>query len=101
MSHLFHFLSNQFINNRAIYILTVFKRKDEKCLKWLNNSITNNKAVQAALDIRGFDIRDFDYSRFIFCDQNLVFAVFPCFPLTIRVFLIELRLKHEFFTSKY
>jgi hypothetical protein len=34
------------------------------------------KYVQAALVIRGFAIRGFDYSRFIFCSQNLIFAVF-------------------------
>jgi len=30
--------------------------------------------VQAALAIRGFIIRGFDYSRFAFCSQNLIFA---------------------------
>ncbi len=33
--------------------------------------------VQAALVIRGFAIRGFDYSRFIICSQNSLFAVFP------------------------
>ena len=33
-------------------------------------------SVQVALVIRGFAIRGFDYSRFAFCYQNLIFVVF-------------------------
>jgi hypothetical protein len=43
------------------------------------------KIIQAALVIRGFGIRGFDYSRFGFCNQNLLFAVFPSIIRGLRL----------------
>ncbi len=49
--------------------------------------------VQAALVIRGFGIRGFDYPRIDFRYQNLLFAVFFHFLLIIRGFCTEILIK--------
>jgi hypothetical protein len=54
--------------------------------------------VQAALVIRGFGIRGFDYSRFLFCTQNLVFAVF--FLVYSRIFS-KTGISEAFLIEKY
>ena len=44
---------------------------------WTDGCSWKKNELQAALVICGFGIRGFAYSRFTFCYQNLVFAIFP------------------------
>jgi hypothetical protein len=64
-------------------------------LVYLNYN-TKILTLQAALIIRGFAIRGFDYSRFINCSQNLLFVDFP------RLFAVfNLKLIKIFKITKY
>ena len=60
---------------------------------------SNLAYVQAALAIRGFGIRGFDYSRFTFCYQNLLFAGLLHVVLIIRGFIIFFLTNLIFFTQ--